>query len=154
MNRKYLKVLSVFLVLILVTGCTSKKDSSDAKKEKELNRLNSNFVLMSIEDVNSIVEGVSEVKITINNYEKKSITFGQDYLLQKYTEGRWEDVPLAYSVLDFRYVVEPQKACTYTCEFETRLESGKYRLIKNYNIDNQIELGTKEISVEFNVKKR
>lgn len=156
MNRKYLKVLSIFLVMILVTACTGKKGSSDAKREKdkEIKQSNDNIVFMSVKNKNNIIEGVSKVEVNVINNTEKTLSFGMDYFLQKYIDDNWVDVPFDDSVIDVACLIDSKKERSFECEFGTELESGKYRIIKSYIIWNHYELGTKEISVEFNVKKR
>lgn len=82
----------------------------------------------------------------VRNNTDEAVFFGEDYSLQRQTDGGWKDltigVPGAFT--DIGYELQPGGAMALTCSYNTMLKSpGTYRLVK--------EVGGETLYAEFEI---
>lgn len=75
-----------------------------------------------------------EIELEIKNYSLKSISYGEDFTLEKQSGEKWEKVPVPDGFVDSAAVQKGLTSCKETIDFERsfgkKLDAGEYRLTK------------------------
>ena len=140
--RKVLSILICGLVLFGITGC-NKVTKNDLK--------DSNFISTEVKNVSISISNVSNsgATIKIKDTNTNPYIYGEDYKIQRYENGNWQDIKPIIENYGFNYMgytVDENKVVTFNINWEWlygKLTSGKYRIIKYVN--------KKEISIEFSI---
>lgn len=144
MEKKYktmiCSILIFGLLLCVITGCNKKT------------LINDDFVQTNVKNISISISNVSPsgatIKIKDNN--KHPYIYGEGYVIQKYENGKWQDVKTIiknYAFNDMGYIVDKNNVVTFNINWEWlygKLLYGKYRIIKYVNKE--------EISIEFSIE--
>lgn len=105
------------------------KKEVQADRESNLSTLPLDMTMKAI----SFVDGI--LTLEIDNHSGYTMSYGEDYVLQKWEDGSWTDmVPeQEYGWTDIAYEIEDLTTDTITCNltFFGELPAGKYKLIKS-----------------------
>lgn len=105
------------------------KKEVQADRESNLSTLPLDMTMKAV----SFVDGI--LTLEIDNHSGYTMSYGEDYVLQKWEDGSWTDmVPeQEYGWTDIAYEIEDLTTDTITCDltFFGELPAGKYKLIKS-----------------------
>lgn len=101
-------------------------------------------------DLDKSVYNISEtVKLTIVNQSNSLISFGRPYKVERYEENQWSDYPLELAFTLEMILLEQGKTFEQNVPLD-EFETGKYRVLKNINIEENSS--SIQLVKEFEVK--
>ncbi len=98
----------------------------------------------------------SRTKLILDNHSLFTVTIGQSYFIQRYTDNLWKDLPLKNNAFDdMAYVVRPNSLLEFDFDFTNitvRYSKGLYRIGKTIRIRKQEDVVDTCIYAEFKIE--
>ena len=100
-------------------------------------------------DANEFEQGETEASLVLTNYGPTILMLGKAYSFEKFIDGEWKKVPLELAFEDIGIILHVGQEYKQTVDLSP-LESGKYRVIKEFFVDGFEQRHT--IAAEFTIK--
>jgi len=164
-----MKLLFTSILNLLLFSCSSaanENDSVDARVEgkfeyKEMvqnstvdtiSKMEKDNVI-SQEDIVSVDVEDKKIIVTITNYFPEEIYYDAKFFFERFNKGKWQKIPYVrnYGIPSIEYILKPGETRTHLIlftSFAIPFTNGKYRVIKSYNLNDNIK---REVIKEFNI---
>lgn len=149
--KKILKISTLVLLVILITGCGSSSKAFFIGDESTHIITDDQVSMYLLDDISN----EEKVSFMIHNHTEKSITYGLAYKLEVQKEEIWHTVESDEAFNSIGLVLEPlasqQENIDFTNAFK-KLPSGNYRVVKTFHIENEDTMEAIHVAGEFNIK--
>lgn len=150
MKNKIIFIISLIIICLLIVACGN-KDLKD-KTEEVINNIKELQVEMKTKEGKYNLP-IDKIIIDIKNNGNKDVVYGASYSIEEYKDQRWEQIPFKDGVafIEIAYVLQPgigKEEIINLDNLEKKITKGKYRIIKEFYIDDKKE----NIKCEFTVE--
>ncbi|MDD3304165.1 MAG: hypothetical protein PHP54_04535 [Clostridia bacterium] len=134
MRTKKIIIIAISVVIILIlTLCIVLLSKNTISK-----CLSKHGVIEAVNDFSLVVDKDNitneSIKITIYNHTNEDTSYGVNYEIEQWEEGRWKSFDVQANWIEIACILKANSSNTETISWQSvygRLAIGKYRMIKN-----------------------